>query len=278
MVRERVTVEVAGGPALSAVVHPGREGPVPFLLVHGLASNARLWDGVGEILAGEGHTAVAVDQRGHGLSDRVDGGFDFPTLAADLAAVVEATCGGPVVAAGQSWGGNVVLELAARHPDLVLAACMVDGGFIALSDTFPSWDEAERMLAPPPLEGMRASDLEAGMRVRFSGWPEEGVQGQLANFELLADGTVRPHLTRDRHMRILRELWSHHPDDAARRLDVPVAVIAAEDGWPGKRERVEAFTGNLALGSVTWVDAHHDVHAQRPELVAGLLLELAREA
>ena len=42
----------------------------PFLLVHGLASNARLWDGVARRLASAGHSAVAVDLRGHGRSPR----------------------------------------------------------------------------------------------------------------------------------------------------------------------------------------------------------------
>ena len=39
-----------------------------FVLVHGLASNARLWDGVAEHLHG-GHRVV-IDQRGHGLLTR----------------------------------------------------------------------------------------------------------------------------------------------------------------------------------------------------------------
>ncbi len=35
----------------------------------------------------------------------------------------------PVVA-GQSWGGNVVLELAARRPELVRGIVCVDGGWL----------------------------------------------------------------------------------------------------------------------------------------------------
>ena len=37
-----------------------------WLLTHGLASNARLWDGVAHRLAAAGHRVVTVDQRGHG--------------------------------------------------------------------------------------------------------------------------------------------------------------------------------------------------------------------
>ena len=55
----------------------------PVLLVHGLASNARLWDGVASRLAADGHPVAAVDQRGHGQSDKPDGGYDFATLTED---------------------------------------------------------------------------------------------------------------------------------------------------------------------------------------------------
>ena len=56
----------------------------PFVLVHGLASNARLWDGVARHLTDLGHPVVAVDQRGHGQSSKPDDGFDMATVAHDL--------------------------------------------------------------------------------------------------------------------------------------------------------------------------------------------------
>jgi pimeloyl-ACP methyl ester carboxylesterase len=251
-----------------------RTDRIPFLLVHGLASNARLWDGVGDALAAAGHGNVAVDQRGHGESDKVDG-FDFPTLCDDLASVVAATVGAPVIAAGQSWGGNVVLELAARRPDLVAGVVCVDGGFIKVSEAFPEWEAAQRTLAPPSVTGMTRAQLAALIRSGLAGFPEEGISAQLANFEELPDGTVRARLSRDRHMTILRFLWEHDPDALADRVAQPVLVIATEGGVPGKDGRVASFTGRLARGSAVWMDAHHDVHAQHPETVGALLVDFA---
>src|SRR5205814_1709852 len=99
-----------GGVGLHVNVWPDGEG-VPFLLVHGLASNARMWDGVASALAGLGHPVAAVDQRGHGRSDKPDSGYDFITVTDDLVAVLDGLGFERSVAVGQSWGGNVVVEL-----------------------------------------------------------------------------------------------------------------------------------------------------------------------
>ena len=55
---------------------PDREpadGSPSFVLVHGLASNARMWDGVAARLVERGHAAATVDLRGHGRSAKPDG-------------------------------------------------------------------------------------------------------------------------------------------------------------------------------------------------------------
>ena len=114
--------------------------PAPFVLVHGLASNARLWDGVAARLVQRGHLAVTVDLRGHGRSAKPDGPYDVPTVADDVAALIAALGLDRPVVAGQSWGGNVVLELAARHPGAVRGIACVDGGWLEPSAAFESWE------------------------------------------------------------------------------------------------------------------------------------------
>ena len=149
---ESVLLDVAEDVQLRVLLRSGGAG-VPFLFVHGLASNARLWDGVATLVATAGNDSVAVDLRGHGESSQVDIGFDFGTLAADLADVIDQTSARQVIAVGQSWGANVVLELAARHPERVAAASLIDGGFLRLQDHLPHWPEAQRMLTPPTSTG-----------------------------------------------------------------------------------------------------------------------------
>ena len=81
-------VEVAAGVQLRIIATNMEGTQVPFLLVHGLASNARMWDGVAAVLAAAGHPVVAVDQRGHGRSSKPDEGYDFVTVVADLVALI----------------------------------------------------------------------------------------------------------------------------------------------------------------------------------------------
>ena len=64
-------------------------GGRPVILLHGLASNARIWDLVAPHLLQDGLVPIALDQRGHGLSDGPDGDYGFEPFTGDLAAFLE---------------------------------------------------------------------------------------------------------------------------------------------------------------------------------------------
>lgn len=112
----------------------------PFVLLHGLASNSLTWMGVGSLLAEAGHRVVAVDQRGHGLSDKPDGGYDFDTVTDDLRRLMDALDLHQPIVAGQSWGGNVVLAFGVRHSGRACGLAFVDGGFLNLGSRFSDWE------------------------------------------------------------------------------------------------------------------------------------------
>jgi len=257
-------------------------GRPPFLLVHGLASNARLWDGVGRQLAELGHPVVAVDQRGHGLSSKPDEGFDMATVAHDLELLIDSLGFQRPVVVGQSWGANVVIELAHRAPATVRGVVAVDGGTIELRRHFPDWNDCAQQLAPPNLAGMDHARLESAIRAAHPDWPEDGIAGTIANMELLPDGTIRPWLSRERHMKILRGLWEHEPESLFPALDVPVMFMPAvaegdqrARGWAAdKRDAVERALRLIPRAAVSWFHgADHDLHAQHPGRVAQELHE-----
>lgn len=253
----------------------GRSG-CDVLLVHGLASNARLWDDVAELLAGAGHRTVAVDQRAHGQSERAAHGFTWPGLVADLEDVVAALELDRPVAVGQSWGGNVVLELAASTPSVVRGVMTVDGGFFDLQARFADADAAWQRLQPPSWDGVTHREVVAHMTARFEGWPPAALRGQLANFTRTPDGSAQPALRREDHERIVRSMWQQRPAEVAARTTVPVLLGAVAEGGQPDSERlaaVEAVADALPAGRVHWFrGTAHDVHAQRPADVVDVLL------
>lgn len=266
-------VEVADGVVLSVRRWDGASDRVPFLLVHGLASNLHLWDGVGEALSGRGHPVAALDQRGHGTSAKPDDGYDFTTLTDDLVAAIEALGLDVPVVVGQSMGANVAVELAWRCPGRVRGVACIDGGWIELHRSFPEWESCAAALAPPPLAGRPLAAIAAMVREHHPDWPEAGIQATLACFEHRSDGTVAPWLTAERHLALLRALWEHRPSARFGEIPVPVLLVpAGEASAAGEcRERVEAAAAALARSEVHWMAGDHDLHAQHPEAVAALL-------
>jgi len=248
----------------------------PFLLVHGLSSNARLWDPVARELSAAGHPVVAVDLRSHGDSDVPPDGYDTATAACDLAAL---GVRGAIVA-GQSWGGNVVVEFAAARPDLVAALALVDGGWLAPSTEYGSWEECEAALRPPEIDGLPASRLREFLRQSHPGWSAEALDDTQANLRIWPDGSLTRRLSIARHMQIVRSMWDDPPQPYYPAITVPVLLIPALPGDPAaaaeRRSQVEAAARALPDATIReYPDADHDLHAQHPHELARDLLGLA---
>jgi pimeloyl-ACP methyl ester carboxylesterase len=105
----------AGDVRLHAVI--GGDGP-PLLLVHGWPETWYAWRLLMPALARD-FTVIAVDQRGIGLSDKPEGGYDTGTLAADLVALMDALGHERFALAGHDTGFAISYALAADFPDRV---------------------------------------------------------------------------------------------------------------------------------------------------------------
>jgi pimeloyl-ACP methyl ester carboxylesterase len=250
----------------------------PFVLVHGLSSNCRTWLRTAEILARAGHRVIAYDQRGHGLSEKPEDGYDFASVTGDLAAVLDALELARPIVVGQSWGGNVVLEFGARYPGRAHALGFVDGGFLDMHARPQAvWEDYAAQLTPPDFSGTLRSDLKERIIAHHPDWGEEGAEATLANFETLPDGTIRPWLSLDRHMQILRAMWAQKPRELFPLVREPVLICAAEfTGRMEKEEKehlVQAALRGLPTAEVRWFPgADHDIHVHKPRELAELFL------
>jgi len=95
--------------------HPQRT----FVFIHGFGGQASQWQYQIQKFALE-NRVVAIDLRGHGLSDAPSSGYDLEQLIADLeTALVLLRVKGIFVLVGHSFGGAIATEYAIKHPDRV---------------------------------------------------------------------------------------------------------------------------------------------------------------
>jgi pimeloyl-ACP methyl ester carboxylesterase len=102
----------------------------PVLLVMGLGSNAYGWYRTIPWLS-ERYQAIAFDNRGCGRSDVPEGAYSIAQMAADAAAVVDATGHQTVHVVGASLGGMIAQRFALAHPQRVrslILVCTTPGG------------------------------------------------------------------------------------------------------------------------------------------------------
>jgi pimeloyl-ACP methyl ester carboxylesterase len=105
----------AGELRLHAVI--GGEGP-PLLLIHGWPQTWYAWRMVMPALARD-FEVIAVDQRGIGLSDTPDDGYDLGTLARDMVGAMETLGHKRFAIYGTDTGMPIAYALAADDPELV---------------------------------------------------------------------------------------------------------------------------------------------------------------
>ena len=101
-------------------LHVAEAGSGPLvLLLHGFPQFWWAWRHQLVELADAGYRAVAVDLRGYGASDKPPRGYDSPTLAADMAALVTSLGESDALVVGADLGGTLAWTMAARHPRVV---------------------------------------------------------------------------------------------------------------------------------------------------------------
>lgn len=102
------------------------EGPA-IVLIHGITSSLRAWDGVFESLS-ERHTVLAPDMLGHGRSGKPRGDYSLGAYASgvrDLMALLDI---GSATIVGHSLGGGIAMQFAYQFPARLDRLVLVDSG------------------------------------------------------------------------------------------------------------------------------------------------------
>ena len=141
---------------LNTIRQDGPADATPLLIAHGLFGSGRNWGVISKRLSAA-RPVIAVDMRNHGSSPRTEV-HDYPSMAADLAEVIEAE-GRPCHVLGHSMGGKAAMTLALSRPELVVRLVVADIAPVAYGHSQQQFIDAMRSVDLSRVT--RRSDAEA---------------------------------------------------------------------------------------------------------------------
>src|SRR4051794_15887380 len=267
---------------------PAVEAP-GVLLIHGLSNTAWSWAPVARRLCSVRHV-VAMDLRGHGLSDSPTNGFDPDTLAHDVIAVAEGSglldaAADRVVVAGHGFGAIVAAWAAARLGERCAGLVLVDGGWEVLEDaTGIDVEEFLRGLDEPP-EVMRSMSAFLADRAAFDPATWDADQQRAARSTVVEThaGRVvpatRPHALEGS----VRAMFAYDPLETIPAVEAPVVAVLAGDDEVGSRRRAltevseaRQAAGKSAIAVTGSGRDGHNLMRYRPDLVCSAILSVGR--
>jgi pimeloyl-ACP methyl ester carboxylesterase len=269
----------AGDVRLHAVI--GGDGP-PLLLVHGWPQTWYAWRMLMPTLARD-FQVIAVDQRGIGLSDKPEEGYDTGTLAGDLVALMDALGHQRFALYGTDTGMAIAYAVAADHPDRVERLVVSEAPLPGVTPSPP-------LLLPPPLNARL-------WHLAFNQLPAEVNEGLVrgrediffgaeldasAGTKKLPEDAVRYYIdTLAADPDALRgsfELYRAFPTTAAqneqrmtRRLTMPVLAIGGAESTGAMAADTMRLVADDVQGAV--VNSGHWVAEQAPEELLAALTE-----
>jgi lipase len=228
----------------------GDPGAPPLVCLHGVTSHGGRFRRLGPHLARRFHI-LAPDLRGHGRSSR-----EPPwSVEAHLADLLETVPDGPATWVGHSFGGRLVAELAARVPDRVERAVLLDPALQVLPHVALDLAELERA------EQSFAS-VEEAVQLRFDSGrvliaPRELlVEDEAEHLEPGSDGRLRYRYCKS----AVVAAWSVMADEPPTPAKVPTLIVVGERSWLFLDEQVDAYRAALGdLVRIVHVPGGHTV-------------------
>jgi pimeloyl-ACP methyl ester carboxylesterase len=273
-----------GGPAGPGVA-PEVDAPT-VLLLHGIAQTSAIWAPVARRLRAARHV-VAMDLRGHGLSDSPTHGYDPETLAGDVEAVIDASAGPDeppprVVLVGHGFGAMVAAWAADRLGHRYAGLVLVDGGWEDVAES-SGLEPAEflRAIEEPP-EVLRSMRSYLADRASFDPptWDADQETAARAAVVEVPAGRVVPAVRPHALAASVEAMFAYRPVPAL--ATVPgrmVALVAADDD--GSRlaaldvvARSVVPVGGPPIRLVDLRAVGHNLMRYRPAAVTAAILSL----
>ena len=259
----------------------GGDAP-PVVLLHATGFLARLWEPIAVQMSARFHV-YALDARGHGDSDKPpvagDGGptdgYGWEGLATDLQGFLDTLALARVPIVGHSSGAAGAIRLAARRPEYVAAAVLIEPTVFPPMPVEGSDERKEQLASGAAKRRMvwdSREELIASYRQRrtFAGWREDVLRlfAEHGTFER-QDGRIELKCPGEIEAELYRNSLSPDTWDLLPRVRCPTLVIRGEKTEPllalvaeGVARRIPgARLATIAGGS-------HFVPMERPEAIA----------
>jgi pimeloyl-ACP methyl ester carboxylesterase len=247
-------------------------GPT-VVLAHGIALTLGEWNLVADLLVAQGYRVVAFDARGHGRSTIGTQGISAPVMAADLLAVLEATCTTDAIMVGHSMGGFLALEailevpgVASRLSGLVLVATFAGD----ILDGAPQ-NRAEVPLVHGPLVAHLGDSPTIGTLFAASFFGPHPSPAMLAALlEMVAGRDLEPLLPLLRAFRA-RDLIAKLP-----LVDLPTVIVCGLADRTTPPRDSQRMAAGIPRSRSLWVpDAGHMLPWEAPEAIRDAVTTVA---
>ena len=262
-------------------------GP-PLVCLHG---GPGLWDYLAPLAALLDDTFMVVrfDQRGCGRSTGHDGPFTIEQAVDDLEQVRAALGFDRWAVAGHSWGADLAIHYAARHPDRTVAAVYIAGVGAGNEYRDAYHAERKRRLRPDRARWEKLSAIPDGERTPdqerklcLLQWRTDFSPAPIAAGHAYALWDTRP-AGAEINYTANRELWKDRENEdillAATRVTCPVMMFFGADD-PRPWSATDSLSAALprAVPRVVFDGAGHLPWAERPEDIRQAIIEAIRFA
>ena len=102
-------------------------GDPTLVFLHPWSTNHFIWANQLQVFS-TSHRCITVDHRGHGHSDKPEGGYAIGEMAADVVAILDQCGVDKAVLIGNSIGGMVAMQTSLDAPDRVIANLILSSG------------------------------------------------------------------------------------------------------------------------------------------------------
>ncbi|MGW3099557.1 alpha/beta fold hydrolase [Streptomyces sp. NPDC001102] len=239
----------------------------PVVLLHGLAGHAGEWDTIARRLSLR-HRVVAVDQRGHGASQRRPHDRSRAAYVADVVAVLDQLHLRRPVLIGQSLGGHTAMLTAAARPGLVRALVLVEAGPGRASRDVPA--EIGQWLDTWP-----ASFPSRQAAAAFLGGGPVG-EGCAAGLEE-RDGAWWPRFDRDVMVDSLAENAQRSYWEEWSSITCPTLAVFGQSGIISPQECDRLLKQRSETVALSIPGAGHDLHLEQPHTLLRALEQFLRD-